>query len=234
MVVNLGADMEIRTHLQLVAMNLDVVCDVQEVADDQYLRLSDEKVLRWLSSKVDAVLAYKYPDLDVAHFKKLSMAASSDVAAGMTREEQIQAIKDADRALADKDRILFAVALVADYVPASWAEKLLLSFHLSLNDLSAKKKTAANAGAGTVGGAHVRPDDGFVGPGAKKQKIADGGKGGASAAVGAKVLIADVLASLVSCVLPRAQPCCGLLIDLKPDLCTYVSVGGGDKGAQQS
>ena len=134
-------------------MNLEVVCDVQEVADEQYLRLSDEKVLRWLSCKVSAILAFKFPDLDVANFKKLSATASSDAQAGLTREQQIQAIKDADRALADKDRILFATALVADYLPPAWVEKLLSSFHLSAIDLGAKKKPAPSADSGGTGAA---------------------------------------------------------------------------------
>jgi hypothetical protein len=172
-------------------MNLEVICDVQEVADDQYLRLSDEKVLQWLSSKVSAILAFKFPDLDVANFKKLSAPASTDAQAGLTREQQIQAIKDADRALADKDRILFAAALVADYLPAAWAERLLSSFHLSVNDLGSKKKPAASTDSVGTGAAHVRNGDSLAGPDAKKQKTGEAGKGlgsgGGSGGTGAKV-----------------------------------------------
>jgi hypothetical protein len=39
---------------KLEAMSLEVVCDVQEVAEDLYFRLSDNKVVAWL-----AVLSYK-------------------------------------------------------------------------------------------------------------------------------------------------------------------------------
>jgi hypothetical protein len=50
---------------KLAAMNLEAICDVQEVADEHYYRLSDDKVKQWASSKVNAVLRFKWNDLDL-------------------------------------------------------------------------------------------------------------------------------------------------------------------------
>ena len=49
---------------KLAAMNLEVICDVQEVADEHYYRLRDDKVQPWASSKVNALLRFKCNDLD--------------------------------------------------------------------------------------------------------------------------------------------------------------------------
>ena len=124
-------------------MNLEVICDVQDVADESYYRLNDDRVIAWVSAKVNAILAFKYPDLDVASWKKLSASGSSASIAGMSRDDKIKAMQDADRARGDKDRITFGAALVTDYLHSSWAEKLLSSLHLSLADLDTKKKSAA-------------------------------------------------------------------------------------------
>jgi hypothetical protein len=50
-------------------MELEVICDVQEVNEDCYYRLNDDKVIAWVESKVLAVLGLKYPDLNVAQWK---------------------------------------------------------------------------------------------------------------------------------------------------------------------
>ena len=55
----------------------------------------------------------------------------------MTRHQKIRALQDADRTCADRDRVIFAAALVADYLPVSWADKLLPFSKLSLADLGA-------------------------------------------------------------------------------------------------
>ena len=89
---------------KLSAMNFEVVCDVQEVADDLYFRLSDDKVVAWLTSKVSALLAFKYPAVDLAAWRAASEAASGDAHAALSRDEQIKAIQDADRARGDKVR----------------------------------------------------------------------------------------------------------------------------------
>jgi hypothetical protein len=47
----------------------------------------------------------------------------------MTRHQKIRALQDADRTRGDRDRVIFAAALVADYLPVSWADKLLPCRH---------------------------------------------------------------------------------------------------------
>ena len=44
-------------------MNLEVICDVQEVADEHYYSLSDDNVNQWASRKVNAVLRLKWNNL---------------------------------------------------------------------------------------------------------------------------------------------------------------------------
>lgn len=39
-------------------MDLGVICDVQNVGDDKYYRLSDDKVIDWLKAKVSAVIGH--------------------------------------------------------------------------------------------------------------------------------------------------------------------------------
>jgi hypothetical protein len=43
----------------------------------------------------------------------------------MTPEEKIRALQDADRTRGDPDRVIFAAALVADYLAVSWAPAFL-------------------------------------------------------------------------------------------------------------
>ena len=50
----------------------------------------------------------------------------------MTRHQKIRALQDADRTRADRDRVIFAAALVADYLAVSWTDKLLPSSNPSL------------------------------------------------------------------------------------------------------
>ena len=45
--------------------------------------------------------------------------------AAMTREEKIRALQDADRTRGDRDRVIFAAALVADYLAVSWTPAFL-------------------------------------------------------------------------------------------------------------
>jgi hypothetical protein len=66
--------------------------------------------------------------------RSFAPSASGEQAA-MTREEKIRALQDADRTRGDRDRVIFAAALVADYLPVPWADKLLASWNLSLSDL---------------------------------------------------------------------------------------------------
>ena len=61
--------------------------------------------------------------------------SASGAQAAMTREEKIRALQDADRTRGDRDRVIFAAALVADYLPVPWADNLLASWNLSLSDL---------------------------------------------------------------------------------------------------
>ena len=119
-------------------MNLEVVCDVREVADEHYFRLSDDRVIAWLTAKVKAVLHFKYPDLDLpAWLKAMSGEATlGDAKAGPSREEQIKALQDADRVRGHKDRVVLALAIVADYLHSSWCDKLLAAFHLSSSDMN--------------------------------------------------------------------------------------------------
>jgi len=59
-------------------------------------------VVSWLTSKVSALLAFKYPGVDLAAWRKASEGSSSDSHAALSRDEQIKAIQDADRARGDK------------------------------------------------------------------------------------------------------------------------------------
>ena len=38
----------------------------------------------------------------------------------MTRHQKIRALQDGDRTRGDRDRVIFAAALVADYLAVSW------------------------------------------------------------------------------------------------------------------
>ena len=58
--------------------------------------------------------------------------SASGAQAAMTREEKMRALQDADRTRADRDRVIFAAALVADYLAVSWTDKLLPSSNPSL------------------------------------------------------------------------------------------------------
>lgn len=185
------------------AMNLEVICDVQDVADDAYYRLNDDKVIEWVSAKVHAILAYKYPDLDIANWKRLSASGSSDAMAGMSRDDKIKAMQDADRARGDKDRILFGAALVTDYLNSFWAEKLLSSLHLTLADLDAKKKPAAAATDDTTSSSNAaapstRPREGGGSDWDANKKPKVGGAahaaGGAKAGAGKVLTKADQFA----------------------------------------
>lgn len=60
------------------------------------------KVVAWLTAKVSALLAFKYPAVDLAAWRKASEGASNDTHAALSRDEQIKAIQDADRARGDK------------------------------------------------------------------------------------------------------------------------------------
>ena len=63
--------------------------------------------------------------------------SASGAQAEVTREEKVRALQDADRTRGDRDRVIFAAALVADYLAVSWADKLLPFSKLSLTDLGA-------------------------------------------------------------------------------------------------
>jgi hypothetical protein len=60
------------------------------------------KVVAWLTSKVAALLAFKYPAVDLAAWRKANEGASSNTHEALSRDEQIKAIQDADRARGDK------------------------------------------------------------------------------------------------------------------------------------
>ena len=49
---------------KLESMNLEVICDLEEVVDEHYYLLNDDKVQQWESSKVNALLYFKFNDLD--------------------------------------------------------------------------------------------------------------------------------------------------------------------------
>jgi hypothetical protein len=51
--------------------------------------------------------------------------SASGAQAAMTREGKIRALQDADRTRGDRDRVIFAAALVADYLAVSWASAFL-------------------------------------------------------------------------------------------------------------
>ena len=51
--------------------------------------------------------------------------SASGAQAAMTREEKIRALQDADRTRGDRDRVIFAAALVAHYLAVSWAPAFL-------------------------------------------------------------------------------------------------------------
>ena len=46
--------------------------------------------------------------------------SASGAKAAITREEKVRALQDADRTRGDRDRVIFAAALVADYLAVSW------------------------------------------------------------------------------------------------------------------
>ncbi len=53
--------------------------------------------------------------------------SASGAQAAMTREDKIRALQDADRTRGDRDRVIFAAALVADYLAVSWSPAFLES-----------------------------------------------------------------------------------------------------------
>ncbi len=68
---------------------------------------------------------------------RLFTPSVSGAQAAMTREEEIRALQDADRTRGDRDSVIFAAALVADYLAVSWAPAFLelLALKLSLGYL---------------------------------------------------------------------------------------------------
>ena len=51
--------------------------------------------------------------------------SASGAQLAMTREGKIRALQDADRTRGDRDRVIFAAALVADYLAVSWTPAFL-------------------------------------------------------------------------------------------------------------
>ena len=59
----------------------------------------------------------------------------------VTHHQKIRALQDADRTRGDRDRVIFAADLVADYLAVSWADKLLPSSNSSLADTNTHTHT---------------------------------------------------------------------------------------------
>ena len=53
--------------------------------------------------------------------------SASGAQAAMTREEKVRELQDADRTRGDRDRVIFAADLVADYLAVSWLTSSCLS-----------------------------------------------------------------------------------------------------------
>jgi hypothetical protein len=134
-------------------------------------------------------LAHAHTHVSHARVQDMSGSNSSDGPTGLSRDEQIARIQLADKARGDKDRIVFGAAVVADYLPASWASMLLATLHLSLSDLEGKRKTAApqpmpeEGEVGSSGGAGAKRGGEAMGD-TNENKKARGGAAPSAASTG--------------------------------------------------
>mmetsp|Transcript_11828 Transcript_11828/g.28241 ORF Transcript_11828/g.28241 Transcript_11828/m.28241 type:complete len:338 (+) Transcript_11828:3-1016(+) len=109
-------------------MDLHVICDVKEVGDDHYYRLNDDKVLAWARAKVQATSAFKYPDFDSLSWKasgEEGVASNAD-----SVEEKIKKLARMDAIRCDRDKIMFGVTLVCDFLSEPCSTALLASYAL--------------------------------------------------------------------------------------------------------
>jgi hypothetical protein len=158
----------------LPAMDLAVVCDVQMVGDEAFVRLSDDKVLAWLRAKVLAVLAHLCPGEGADGW---AIPAAPALAADASVEDKIAALAAGDKAKAARDRVLLGAGLVCEYLSSEWAARLLAAFGLAPKDLE----------PGKAGGAMVPGDEQFrsivSGSGGKREADGAAGAGGKKAKV---------------------------------------------------
>ncbi|EKX53245.1 hypothetical protein GUITHDRAFT_100952 [Guillardia theta CCMP2712] len=107
--------------------DLSVLCDVQLVGDDQYFRLSDDKVLGWMRSKVFAVVEYVVADPS----KEESMS------------EKIKLMEQADGIRSERERMIFGILLVGDYLAEQWVQSLKASFGVTAEHLTKTKEISS-------------------------------------------------------------------------------------------
>eukprot|EP00960_Hanusia_phi_P051723 760969-Hanusia_phi.AAC.2 len=141
--------------------DIAVLCDVQLVGDDQFFRLNDDKVLDWMRAKVFAVIEHVYPGfhcrdwrseakMEADPSKEESMSEKIKLMVGEScadaeRDSHLTLQEQADRVRSERERMIFGILLVGDYLPEQWAQSLKASFGIT-DDQLAKTKEMSSPG----------------------------------------------------------------------------------------
>ena len=108
--------------------HLPSVCDDKEIDGETYYRFSEERTIKWLERKVEALS-------EVLRRKKVSTSSRS---VGL---ENMKFLEDGGRM--EADRLRYACALLEDYLPPDLASRF--RSHLRVSDAAPPPKTDSRA-----------------------------------------------------------------------------------------
>ena len=163
-------------ELPRLVERLRAVCDVNELYDEPMLRLADDKLLRWMRAKTDAVERHLGA--------KVSAAAASAAASELAQFDAEPALASAGGAAPGRvKQRLDALAIVSEYLPTPLHAVLLGSYGLSADALAARAEPPPDGPGGSQFGEELCSGGGSAGPLAplpeqrsepavKKQKVA--------------------------------------------------------------
>mmetsp|Transcript_27356 Transcript_27356/g.69005 ORF Transcript_27356/g.69005 Transcript_27356/m.69005 type:complete len:328 (+) Transcript_27356:50-1033(+) len=162
-------DEGLNAALNRCGMDLSIVCDKQDVGSDSYFRLNDDKVLEWLRAKVNAVIGHLHPGFDdsVPEGGWAPVTISEKAV-----EDKIASLEAAGLAKIAKERHVGAIAMVADYISASWLERLLSSYSLARTDLQVAKACTSAGSEQFRSFTSGKGESKDAAPTAKKPKVA--------------------------------------------------------------
>ena len=127
-------------ELPRLVERLRAVCDLNELYDEPMLRLSDEKLLKWMRAKTDAVEKHLGA--------KASAAAASATASELAQfDAEPEIVPAGGQTRSRAKQRLDALALVCEYLPTPLHAVLLGSYGLSADALAARAEPAPTDGA---------------------------------------------------------------------------------------